>query len=162
MHINYEKGDTYLPYACTPPPPGAVFHHARPNKKWRYSLVFPPPNNTLGNLHLRGPQARLPRRRPRSPQPSSSQPSSRAPSRTTAPTAPERLPLPAPVAMFILEGAEHMPPLVQWDPLDPRLQLLRASIAFISSYIFFNRGECSAICLAEDMVVTIDHITLRP
>ena len=48
--------------------------------------------------------------------------------------------------------------MVQWDPLDPRLQLLRASVA---SYIFFNRGECIAFCLAKDMVVTNDHITLR-
>ena len=37
---------------------------------------------------------------------------------------PERLPLPSPVVLFILEGAEHLLPLVQWDPLDPRLQLL--------------------------------------
>jgi len=74
---------------------------------------------------------------------------------------PERLPLPAPVAMSILEGAEHLLPLVQWDPRDPRLQLLRASVASIASYIFFNRGECSALCLGEDLVVTSEHITLR-
>jgi len=52
---------------------------------------------------------------------------------------PERLPLSAPVALSILDGDEHMLPLVRWDPVDPRLQLLRASIASISSYIFFNR-----------------------
>ena len=74
---------------------------------------------------------------------------------------PERLPLPAPVALSILEGAEHLLPLVQLDPRDSRLQLLRASIAASASYIFFNRGECIALCLAEDLVVTTDHITLR-
>jgi hypothetical protein len=74
---------------------------------------------------------------------------------------PGRLPLPAPVAMPVLEGAEHLLPLIQWNPRDPRLQLLRASVASIASYIFFNRGECSALCLAEDLVVTTDHITLQ-
>jgi hypothetical protein len=74
---------------------------------------------------------------------------------------PERLPLPAPVALSILEGAEHLLPLVQWDPLDPRLQFIRASVASIASFIFFNRGECNVLCLAEDLVVTTDHITLR-
>ena len=74
---------------------------------------------------------------------------------------PERLPLPAPVALSILKGAEHLLPLVQWDPLDPRLQLFRASVASISSYIFFNRGECSALYLAEGLVVTTDNITFR-
>jgi hypothetical protein len=62
--------------------------------------------------------------------------------------------------MFIIEGAEQLLPSVQWDPLDPRLQLLRASAAVISSYIFLNRIECSALCLAEDMLVTTDHIAL--
>ena len=65
------------------------------------------------------------------------------------------------VSLSILEGAEHLLPLAKWGPLDPRLQLLRASIASISSYIFFNRGEYNALCLADDMVVTTDHITLR-
>ena len=37
--------------------------------------------------------------------------------------APERLPLPAPVAMSILEGAEYMLSLVHWDQGDPRLLL---------------------------------------
>jgi hypothetical protein len=60
-----------------------------------------------------------------------------------------------------LEGAEHMLPLVHWDPRDSRLHLLRASVASIVSYVFFNRGECSAICLTEDLVVTNDNITLR-
>ena len=34
---------------------------------------------------------------------------------------PERLPLPAPMALSILEGAEHMFPSVHWDPRNPRL-----------------------------------------
>ncbi len=51
--------------------------------------------------------------------------------------------------------------MVHWDPWDPRLHLLRSSVASIVSYGFFNRGECSALCLIEDMVVTNDHITLR-
>jgi hypothetical protein len=69
--------------------------------------------------------------------------------------------MPAPVAMSILKGAEKLIPLVQWDPLDPRLQLLRALVASISSYVFFNSGECNALCLATDMVITTDHITIR-
>jgi hypothetical protein len=39
--------------------------------------------------------------------------------------------------------------------------LMRASVASVVSYIFFNRGECTALCLTEDLVVTNDHITLR-
>ena len=65
------------------------------------------------------------------------------------------------MALSILDGAEHLLPLVQWDPRDPRLQLLRASVASIASYIFLNLGECSALCLVEDLVVTTDNITLR-
>ena len=39
---------------------------------------------------------------------------------------------------------------------------MRASVASITSYIFFNRGECSsALCLAEELVVTNNNITLR-
>ena len=74
---------------------------------------------------------------------------------------PKCLPIPAPVALSILEGAEHMLPSVQWGPRDPRLQVMRSSVAFTTSYIFFNRGECSALCLAKDIVVTNDYITLR-
>ncbi len=65
------------------------------------------------------------------------------------------------MALSILEGVEHLLFLVQWDPLDPSIQLLQASVASIASFIFFNRGECSALCLAEDLVVTTDYITLR-
>ena len=38
---------------------------------------------------------------------------------------------------------------------------MRASVASITSYIFFDRGECSTLCIAEDLVVTDDDITLR-
>ncbi len=38
---------------------------------------------------------------------------------------------------------------------------MRASVASIGSYIFFNRGECSTLYITEDLVVTNDHITLR-
>ncbi len=65
------------------------------------------------------------------------------------------------MALSILEGIKHLLPSVHWDPRYPRLQLLQASLASITSYIFFNRGECKALCLAEDLVVTDDYITLR-
>ena len=74
---------------------------------------------------------------------------------------PERLPLPAPVALAIMEDAEHMLPSVHWDPWDPTLHLMRASVASIVAYIFVNRGECNALCLTEDLVVTNDLIALR-
>ena len=54
-----------------------------------------------------------------------------------------------------------MLPLVHWDPRDPRLHFLRACVASIVSYVFFNRRECIALCPIEDLVVTSDHITLR-
>jgi hypothetical protein len=38
---------------------------------------------------------------------------------------------------------------------------LRALVAVIAAYIFFSRGECNALCLAEHLVVTTDHIILR-
>ncbi len=65
------------------------------------------------------------------------------------------------MALSIVEGAEHVLSSVHWISRDPRLQLFRASVAFVVSYIIFNRGKCSALCLTEDLVVTIDHITLR-
>ena len=49
MHTNYEKGDIYFPYACTPP--GAAFHHARPTQQKAEVLSsHPSPNNTMGSL----------------------------------------------------------------------------------------------------------------
>jgi hypothetical protein len=44
--------------------------------------------------------------------------------------------------------------------VDPRLLLLRASVASITSYLFFNRGECSACAFTTDLVVDETHITL--
>jgi hypothetical protein len=77
----------------------------------------------------------------------------------TAPL-PERLPLPAPVALAILELGEKLLPETDWDPEDPTLPVLRAAVATIASYVFFNRGECSACALAGDLVVGSTHITL--
>jgi hypothetical protein len=38
--------------------------------------------------------------------------------------------------------------------------LLRATAASVPSYMFFNRGECSACALVEDLVIDDTHITL--
>ncbi len=77
-------------------------------------------------------------------------------------TAPEakRLPLPAPVMLSILELAEGLFPFVQWDIRDPKLMLLRAAVASITSYLFFNREECNACALSSDLMVDDKHITL--
>ena len=77
----------------------------------------------------------------------------------TAPL-PERLPLPAPVALAILELGESLLAWTDWDPEYPHLPLLRATVATIASYVFFNRGECSACALTGDLVVSSTHITL--
>ena len=74
---------------------------------------------------------------------------------------PIRLPLPAPVALAILELAEKLLPTVHWDARDPKLLLLRAAIATITSYLFFNREKCSDACaLVTDIVLDNAHITL--
>ena len=73
---------------------------------------------------------------------------------------PQRLPLPAPVALAILELAERLLRCVRWTPRDPNLLLLRAAAASIASYVFFNRGECSACALVDDLVINDTHITL--
>ena len=78
-----------------------------------------------------------------------------------APT-PERLPLPAPVALAILKKAEHLLRGVQWGSLmTTDIMLLRACLASIASYIFFCRGECNASTKRGDLVVDSTHITLR-
>ena len=74
---------------------------------------------------------------------------------------PERVPLPAPVALAILELAEGLLTSVRWQPADPHLLLLRAAVATIASYIFFTRGECGATAHTEDLVVDSTSITLR-
>ena len=38
---------------------------------------------------------------------------------------------------------------------------MRAYIASVSSYMFFNRGECNSTALSNDMIVDDAHITLR-
>jgi hypothetical protein len=78
-----------------------------------------------------------------------------------APT-PERLPLPAPVALAILKRAEQLLRGVQWGALMTNdIMLLRACLASIASYIFFSRGECNASTKRGDLVVDSTHITLR-
>ena len=47
-----------------------------------------------------------------------------------------------------------------WTPQAPHLSVLRAIVATIASYVFFNRGEWSACALAGDIVTSITHITL--
>jgi hypothetical protein len=59
----------------------------------------------------------------------------------------ERLPLPAPIALAILELGEQLLTETTWKPKDPIMPELRATIASIASYVFFNRGECSACAL---------------
>jgi hypothetical protein len=45
---------------------------------------------------------------------------------------PQRLPLPAPVALAILELAERLLPIVIWEADDPNLLLMRAAVASIA------------------------------
>ena len=68
--------------------------------------------------------------------------------------------LTAPVLLNTLELSELLLPIVHWDVRDPNLLLLRAIVASMVSYIFFNRGECRACALASDLVVDKTHITL--
>ena len=75
---------------------------------------------------------------------------------------PERLSLPAPAALVILEKAEELLKIVQWAAHDyTDIMLMRACIATIASYVFFCRGECGACARREDLVVNTTHITLR-
>ena len=73
---------------------------------------------------------------------------------------PQRLPLPAPVALQILELAEGLQLAVEFHTRDPDLPLLRAAVAIITSYTFFNRGECGANALRGDIVVEGEFLTL--
>ena len=74
---------------------------------------------------------------------------------------PQRLPLPAPVALAILGLAERLLSSVHWDKRNPQLLLLRAATTSIASYLFFNRGECSACALMADIAIDDTHITLQ-
>ena len=74
-----------------------------------------------------------------------------------------RVPLPAPVALAILEQGERLLPRVNWrsGTPSPDLLLLRACVAVITAYVFFNRGECGALLvLTGDLYVDSRHITL--
>ena len=73
-----------------------------------------------------------------------------------------RVPLPASVALAILEQGEALLHRVDWTASDPSpdLLLLRACVAVITAYVFFNRGECGALVLSEDLYVDDTHITL--
>ena len=72
---------------------------------------------------------------------------------------PKRVPLPAPVAGAILELAEQLLRSIRVQS-DHRVPLLLASVATITSYMFFSGGECSACAHAADLVVSYNHITL--
>jgi hypothetical protein len=77
-----------------------------------------------------------------------------------APT-PERLPLPAPVALAILQRAEALLLKNHDTRTSTDIRLLRACLATIASYIFFCRGECGACAMKSDLIVNDTHITLR-
>ncbi len=72
----------------------------------------------------------------------------------------QRLPLPAPVALEILELAEGLQRSVEFHWSDPDLDLIGALVATITSYLFFNRGECGACAERGDIVVDENFITL--
>ena len=73
---------------------------------------------------------------------------------------PQRMPLMDPVAIAILAMAKRLLITVHWEVGDLELLLLRATATSVASYLFFNRGECSACALAEDLVIDDTHITL--
>ena len=78
-----------------------------------------------------------------------------------APT-PERLQLPSPVALAIIEKSEELHKGVQWAAhhcIDN--MLMRVCIATIASYVFICRGECDACVRRDDLLVKTTHITLR-
>ncbi len=70
------------------------------------------------------------------------------------------MPLPAPVALAILALADGLLSSVHWDGRGSHLLLLRAAAASIASYLFFNRGECSACALMADIAIDDTHTTL--
>jgi hypothetical protein len=72
---------------------------------------------------------------------------------------PERLALPAQVVLDVLRLAETLLDM-GLHRADPQASLLRAAVATIATYTFFNRGECGTAALTGDLVVTKAHITL--
>jgi hypothetical protein len=73
---------------------------------------------------------------------------------------PQRLPLPAPVALEILQLAERLQLTAVYHWTNPDLPLLRAAVATLTAYTFFNRGECGACALRGDIVVDDNFVTL--
>jgi hypothetical protein len=74
----------------------------------------------------------------------------------------ERVALPTPVALAILEKAEALIKVVHSDyPIANGNTLLRACIASIASYVFVHRGERGAYARREDLVANATHVTLR-
>jgi len=69
-----------------------------------------------------------------------------------------RVPLPVQGAYAILELAELLLRSAR-DGAQPRTPLLRATIAYILAYLFFNRGECSACINVGNLVISDTHIT---
>ena len=72
----------------------------------------------------------------------------------------QRLTLPAPVALAIHEVTKRLLLVDKWEAENPNVLLLRAAAASIASYLFFNRGECSAYALVNDLDINDTHITL--
>ncbi len=74
---------------------------------------------------------------------------------------PERLPLPAPVALAVLERAEEIIRIKNAQRGATNRKRLRACIATIAPYIFFCRGECGACAKRKDLIIDGTQITLR-
>jgi hypothetical protein len=69
------------------------------------------------------------------------------------PTA-SRLPLPAPVALTILQAATALRDTLTWTTTAlPQLQRFRACLAVCVNYIFFYRAETGARCQTGDLIV---------
>jgi hypothetical protein len=73
---------------------------------------------------------------------------------------PQRLPLPASIALEILELAESLQLSVQFHWMDSDMDLLRDTVATITAYMSFNRRECGACAPSGDIVVDIMFVTL--
>jgi hypothetical protein len=65
-----------------------------------------------------------------------------------------RLPLPAQVAMDILQAADTLHGTFAWTPASlPQMQRFRACLAVCVNYMFFCRAETGARCQTGDLVV---------
>ena len=72
-----------------------------------------------------------------------------------------RIPLPAPVALDLLQYAELLQPKLTWDkPKCPKLLQFRALVAVLVNYTFFCRGECGVSMQTGDLAVHDETITL--